>query len=210
MGNVAISFIEVGMTLNDAVTAKRQQTRERKRIMSLIPRYLRALRNFDTSITTLNLNRLGVDTHDLRLFSIPLISGHTRVTELYLEGNQIGVEGATAIAKIICSARYLKDVSLANNPGKFKKENMMMFVVSTLIGWDGQFSIVSLALFAYTISSLVFHSPSFYSTRSTYVSVVLFLVFISSFRTNDEQPSNTKQHSSTATNKPKQSEVWAS
>ena len=198
------------MTLNDAVTAKRQQTRERKRIMSLIPRYLRALRNFDTSITTLNLNRLGVDTHDLRLFSIPLISGHTRVTELYLEGNQIGVEGATAIAKIICSARYLKDVSLANNPGKFKKENMMMFVVSTLIGWDGQFSIVSLALFAYTISSLVFHSPSFYSTRSTYVSVVLFLVFISSFRTNDEQPSNTKQHSSTATNKPKQSEVWAS
>jgi hypothetical protein len=118
MGNVAISFIEVGMTLNDAVTAKRQQTRERKRIMSLIPRYLRALRNFDTSITTLNLNRLGVDTHDLRLFSIPLISGHTRVTELYLEGNQIGVEGATAIAKIICSARYLKDVSLANNPGK--------------------------------------------------------------------------------------------
>jgi hypothetical protein len=210
MGNVAISFIEVGMTLNDAVTAKRQQTRERKRIMSLIPRYLRALRNFDTSITTLNLNRLGVDTHDLRLFSIPLISGHTRVTELYLEGNQIGVEGATAIAKIICSARYLKDVSLANNPGKFKKENMMMFVVSTLIGWDGQFSIVSLALFAYTISSLVFHSPSFYSTRSTYVSVVLFLVFISSFRTNDEQPSNTKQHSSTTTNKPKQSEVWAS
>ena len=118
----AYFIVLVGMTLNDAVTAKRQQTRERKRIMSLIPRYLRALRNFDTSITTLNLNRLGVDTHDLRLFSIPLISGHTRVTELYLEGNQIGVEGATAIAKIICSARYLKDVSLANNPGKFYTE----------------------------------------------------------------------------------------
>lgn len=106
------------MTLNDTVTAKRQQTRERKRIVSLIPRYLRALRNFDTSITCLNLNRLGVDTHDLRLFSIPLISGHTRVTELYLEGNHIGVEGAAAVAKIICSARCLKDVSLANNPGK--------------------------------------------------------------------------------------------
>lgn len=118
MGNVAVSFIEVGMALNDNVTTKRQETRERKRLTSLIPRYLRALRNFDTSITRLDLNGLGVDAHDIRLFSIPLISGHTRVTELYLEGNQIGVEGSTAIAKIIASARYLKDVSLANNPGK--------------------------------------------------------------------------------------------
>ena len=64
------------------------------------PRYLRALRNFDTSITRLDLNGLGVDAHDIRLFSIPLISGHTRVTELYLEGNQIGVEGSTAILNL--------------------------------------------------------------------------------------------------------------
>lgn len=118
MGNVAIAFIELGLTVNAKARENRLRSKERKRIMSLIPRHLCALRNFDTSITTLNLNGLGVDTQILRMLSSSLISGHTRVQELCLEGNQIGSEGAAAVARILSRDRHLKSVSLARNPGE--------------------------------------------------------------------------------------------
>ena len=119
MGNVAIAFVESTISFSDYVTIKRQKRIEHKRIRQLIPRYLARLNNSDVSITTLNLNRLGVDIQILRLLSSPLLSGTTRVHSLYLEGNRIDVEGATCIARILSRDTNLVDVSLSHNPGKY-------------------------------------------------------------------------------------------
>ena len=121
MGNVAIAFVESTISFSDYVAIKRQKRIEHKRIRQLIPRYLARLNNSDVSITTLNLNRLGVDIQILRLLSSPLLSGTTRVQSLYLEGNRIDVEGATCIARILSRDTNLVDVSLSHNPGKFGK-----------------------------------------------------------------------------------------
>ncbi len=99
MGNVAIAFIEVGLTLSDNADAKRVARIEHKRMRSLVPRYLTRLKNFDESVTTVNLNSLGINAQILRALSYPLISGETRVRELFLERNQIGPEGAMCIAR---------------------------------------------------------------------------------------------------------------
>ena len=120
MGNVAIAFIESTLSFSEYMQIRRQKRIEHKRIRSLIPRYLARLNNSDISITTLNLNGLGVDSQILRLLSYPLLSGTTRVQALYLENNWIGVEGATCIARVLnCKdIVHLKDVSLAHNPGE--------------------------------------------------------------------------------------------
>ena len=119
MGNVALAFVfEVGLNFSDNAHAKRKERIEHKRIRSLVPRYLARLKNFDKSITTLNLNDLGVDTQILRMLSNPLISGQTRVQELFLERNQIGLEGAMCIARILSKNQHLRNVSLAHNPGE--------------------------------------------------------------------------------------------
>lgn len=116
MGNVAIAFIQSTISFSSYVEVKRQKRIEHKRIRTLIPRYIARLNNCDISITTLNLNGLGVDSKILRLLSGPLLSGETRVQELYLEHNWIGPEGATCIARILSKDKHLKDVSLAHNP----------------------------------------------------------------------------------------------
>ena len=79
MGNVAIAFIESTVSFSGYVQIKRQKRIEHERIRSLIPRYLARLNNSDISITTLNLNGLGVDSTILRLLSYPFLSGETRV-----------------------------------------------------------------------------------------------------------------------------------
>lgn len=116
MGNVAMAFIQSSITFSNYVHMTRQKRIEVKRIRSLIPRYLARLNNSDASITTLNLNGLGVDSQILRLLSGPLLSGETRVQELYLEHNWIGPEGATCIARLLSKDNHLTNVSLANNP----------------------------------------------------------------------------------------------
>jgi hypothetical protein len=120
MGNIAIAFIEGFMNYIDNVELKKQRHLEYKRMRTLIPRLLTQLNNKDTSITTLDLSGRGVDLHILRLLSMPLIGGETRVQKLFLEHNQIGSEGATCIARIISKDRYLQHVSLAHNPGEFQ------------------------------------------------------------------------------------------
>eukprot|EP00579_Thalassiosira_antarctica_P008291 CAMPEP_0201883964 /NCGR_PEP_ID=MMETSP0902-20130614/16329_1 /ASSEMBLY_ACC=CAM_ASM_000551 /TAXON_ID=420261 /ORGANISM="Thalassiosira antarctica, Strain CCMP982" /LENGTH=333 /DNA_ID=CAMNT_0048412833 /DNA_START=265 /DNA_END=1266 /DNA_ORIENTATION=+ len=109
-------FMQNSLSLTDYVHIKRQKRIEHKRIRSLIPRYLARLNDRDLSITTLNLNGLGVDSQILRLLSGPLLSGETRVQELYLQHNRIGPEGATCIARILSQDKHLKVVSLAHNP----------------------------------------------------------------------------------------------
>ena len=119
MGNVAIAFIESTISFSEYMQIKRQKRIEHKRIRSLIPRYIARLNDSDLSITTLNLNGLGVDSQILRLLSCPLLSGTTHVQALYLENNWIGVEGAMCIARVLnCNVVHLKDVSLAHNPGE--------------------------------------------------------------------------------------------
>ena len=119
MGNVALAFIfEVGLTRSDNAHAKRQERLELKRIRSLVSWYLTRLKNFDRSITTLDFNGLCIDTKILRMMGNSLISGHTRVRELFLERNQIGPEGALCIARILSKDQTLKNVTLAHNPGE--------------------------------------------------------------------------------------------
>jgi hypothetical protein len=118
MGNVAIAFIEYLMYFTDNVQLKKQKQLEYKRLRSIIPRMLARLNNRDTSLTTLDLNGLGVDITILRLLSHPLLGGETRVRELFLEYNKIGPEGATCIARIMCKDLHLRHVSLAHNPGE--------------------------------------------------------------------------------------------
>lgn len=116
MGNVAIAFIQSSVTFNSFLKNERQKRLEHKRIRTLIPRYLARLNNSDVSITTLNLNGLGVDSKIIRLLSKPLLSCETRVQELYLEHNGVGPEAATCIARLLSKDKHLKDVSLAHNP----------------------------------------------------------------------------------------------
>lgn len=119
MGNVAIAFIEGLISFTDNVKLKKQRQIEYKRIRTIIPRALAQLNNQDTSITTLDLSGLGVDLNILRLLSLPLIAGETRVEKLFLDHNNIGSEGATCIARIMSRDRHLLHVSLAYNPGEF-------------------------------------------------------------------------------------------
>ena len=117
MGNVAICFIESTVSFGEYVQVKRQKRIEHERIRTLIPRYLVRLNNSDVSITTLNLNGVGVDSQILRMLSRPLLSGQTRVQVLYLERTGIGPEvGATCIARLLSKDKNLKEVSLAGNP----------------------------------------------------------------------------------------------
>ena len=119
MGNVALAFIfEVGLTRSDNAHAKRQERLELKRIRSLVSWYLTRLKNFDRSITTLDFNGLCINTKILCILGNSLISGHTRVRELFLERNQIGPEGAMCIARILSKDQTLKNVTLAHNPGE--------------------------------------------------------------------------------------------
>ena len=151
MGNVAIAFVESTISFSDYVAIKRQKRIEHKRIRQLIPRYLARLNNSDVSITTLNLNRLGVDIQILRLLSYPLLSGTTRVQSLYLEGNRIDVEGATCIARILSRDTNLVDVSLSHNPGKYLLGEIFICILYTCLQW------VSSSLL--TSSYLILHHP---------------------------------------------------
>lgn len=121
MGNVAIAFVESTISFSDYINSARLRRLEHKRLRSLIPRYLARLNDSDVSITTLNLNGLGVTAQILRLLSGPLLSGRTRVQELYLEHNRIGPEGTACIARILSKDVNLRDVSLAHNPGEYEK-----------------------------------------------------------------------------------------
>ncbi|KAL7548452.1 hypothetical protein ACHAWF_011745 [Thalassiosira exigua] len=116
MGNVAIYCIQSGVSLADYAQSQRRKRIEHKRITTLIPRYIARLNDRDISITSLNLSNLGVDSQMIRLLSSPMLSGETRVQELYLEHNMIGPEGATCIARSLSRDSCLKDVSLAHNP----------------------------------------------------------------------------------------------
>ena len=117
MGNVAIAFINSTVALNEFLLSKYHARLEHKRLASLIPRYLSRLNRSDSSITTLNLNNLGVDCSVVKKFAIPLLANHgLRVEELYLERNWIGAEGATCVARVLSRDQCLKIVSLANNP----------------------------------------------------------------------------------------------
>ena len=129
MGNVAIAFIEGLMNYTDNIKLKKQRQMEYKRIRTLIPRLLVQLNNRDTSITTLDLSGVGVDLPILRLLSLPLIGGETRVQKLFLEHNKIGSEGATCIARIMSQDCHLQHVSLAHNPGEER-------VLSRFFDWN--------------------------------------------------------------------------
>ncbi|KAL3804879.1 hypothetical protein HJC23_006651 [Cyclotella cryptica] len=117
MGNVAIAFVNSTVALNEFILSKYNARLEHKRIASLIPRYLSQLNQSDSTITTLNLNSLGVDCTIVKKFESPLLTKDgIRVEELYLEQNWIGSEGATCVARILSRDKCLKIVSLANNP----------------------------------------------------------------------------------------------
>ncbi|KAL7517813.1 hypothetical protein ACHAWX_002701 [Stephanocyclus meneghinianus] len=117
MGNVAIAFIHSTVALNEFILSKYNARLEHKRIASLIPRYLSQLNQSDSTITTLNLNSLGVDCSVVKKLESPLLTKDgLRVQELYLEQNWIGSEGATCVARILSRDKHLKIVSLANNP----------------------------------------------------------------------------------------------
>jgi hypothetical protein len=116
MGNVAIAFINSSMALNEYLQSKYNARLEHKRIASLIPRYISRLNRSDSTISTLNLNNLGIDCDVLKKLASPLAANENLcVEELYLEHNKLGPEGATCIARILTKDACLKIVSLANN-----------------------------------------------------------------------------------------------
>ena len=115
MGNIAIAFATSTISFSESVEVKRQRRLENKRVRSLIPTYITRLNRSDATITTINLNGLGVDTNILRLLTAPINRGQTRVTELFLERNWIGSEGAAVIARALSHNIHLKIVSLAHN-----------------------------------------------------------------------------------------------
>lgn len=149
MGNVAIASIEGIMNSSDHIKLKKQRQMEYKRIRNIIPRLLVQLNNRDTSLTTLDLSGLGVDLHILRLLSLPLLSGETRVQKLFLECNKIGVEGATCIARIMSKDRHLQHVSLAHNPGEY-----LLWNYSLLNNWIRITHSFLLKLFALIVGSV--------------------------------------------------------
>ena len=119
MGNIAIAFAYGTISVADALQIQHQKRIEQKRVRSLIPRYLARLNSYDVTVTTLNLDGLGVDSKILRRLSAALLSGGTRVRELFLQHNRIGPEEATCIARILSRDGHLRHVNLANNPGKY-------------------------------------------------------------------------------------------
>jgi hypothetical protein len=115
MGNIAIAFATSTISFSEFVEGKRQKRLENNRVRSLIPTYIACLNRSDATITTINLNGLGVDTNILRLLTAPINRGQTRVTELFLENNWIGSEGAAVIARVLSHNIRLQFVSLAHN-----------------------------------------------------------------------------------------------
>jgi len=115
MGNIAIAFATSTISFSEFVEVKRRKHLEIKRVRSLIPTYIACLNRSDTTITSINLNGMGVDTNILRLLTAPINRGQTRVTELFLEHNWIGSEGAAVIARVLSHNSRLKLVSLAHN-----------------------------------------------------------------------------------------------
>mmetsp|Transcript_18833 Transcript_18833/g.29523 ORF Transcript_18833/g.29523 Transcript_18833/m.29523 type:complete len:351 (+) Transcript_18833:128-1180(+) len=116
MGNIAIAFATSTISFSEFVEVKRQKKLESKRVRSLIPTYIARLNRSDATITAINLNRLGVDTNILRLLTAPINRGQTSaLTELYLEHNWFGPEGAAVVARVLSQTTNLKIVSLAHN-----------------------------------------------------------------------------------------------
>ena len=116
MGNIAIAFATSTISLSEFVEVKRQKQLENKRVRSLIPTYISRLNRSDATITSINLNGLGVDINILRLLTAPIHRGQTStLTELYLEHNWFGAEGAVAVARVLRQNTHLKIVSLAHN-----------------------------------------------------------------------------------------------
>mmetsp|Transcript_20805 Transcript_20805/g.29799 ORF Transcript_20805/g.29799 Transcript_20805/m.29799 type:complete len:343 (-) Transcript_20805:81-1109(-) len=116
MGNIAIAFATSTITFSEFVEVKRQKKLESKRIRSLVPTYIARLNRSDATITAINLNRLGVDTNILRLLTAPINRGQTSaLTELYLEHNWFGPEGAAVVARVLSHNTHLKIVSVSHN-----------------------------------------------------------------------------------------------
>lgn len=116
MGNIAIAFATSTISFSEFVEVKRQKKLESKRVRSLIPTYIARLNRSDATITAINLNRLGVDTNILRLLTAPINRGQTSaLTELYLEHNWFGPEGAAVVARVLSHNTNLKIVSVAHN-----------------------------------------------------------------------------------------------
>ena len=116
MGNIAIAFATSTISFSEFVEVKRQKRLEDKRISSLIPTYIKRLNRSDASISTINLNGMGVESNILRLLTAPIIKGQCpSVIELLLERNRIGSEGAAVIARALYHNNHLKIVSLAHN-----------------------------------------------------------------------------------------------
>mmetsp|Transcript_12316 Transcript_12316/g.18285 ORF Transcript_12316/g.18285 Transcript_12316/m.18285 type:complete len:348 (-) Transcript_12316:427-1470(-) len=115
MGNIAIAFATSTISFSEFVEVKRQKQLENKRVRTLIPTYIARLNRSDETITTINLNGLGVDTNILRLLTAPINRGQTCVTELHLEHNWFGSEGAAVVARVLSHNIHLKIVSLAHN-----------------------------------------------------------------------------------------------
>ena len=116
MGNIAIAFATSTISFSEFVEVKRQKQLENKRVRSLIPTYISRLNRSDATITSINLNGLGVDINILRHLTAPIHRGQTStLTELYLEHNWFGSEGAVAVARVLSQNMHLKIVSLAHN-----------------------------------------------------------------------------------------------
>eukprot|EP00986_Skeletonema_menzelii_P007208 scaffold2809_cov119-Skeletonema_menzelii.AAC.9 len=116
MGNIAIAFATSTISFSEFVEVKRQKQLENKRVRSLIPTYISRLNRSDSTITSINLNGLGVDINILRHLTAPIHRGQTsNLTELYLEQNWFGSEGAVAVARVLSQNMHLKIVSLAHN-----------------------------------------------------------------------------------------------
>jgi hypothetical protein len=116
MGNIAIAFATSTISLSEFVEVKRQKQLENKRVRSLIPTYISRLNRSDATITSINLNGLGVDINILRLLTAPIHRGQTStLKELNLEHNWFGAEGAVAVARVLRQNTHLKIVSLAHN-----------------------------------------------------------------------------------------------
>lgn len=115
MGNIAIALATSTLSFSEFVEVKRQKRLEKNRVNGLIPAYISRLNRSDSSISTINLNGMGVDTNTLRLLAAPINRGQTRVTELCLEHNWINPEGAAVIARVLSHNVYLKILNLAHN-----------------------------------------------------------------------------------------------
>lgn len=114
MGNIAISVMNSSLAAVDELNTRQRKREERKRIKSMIPRYIEMLRKYDLSITSIDLNAFGVDGSMVRLLSASLI-GCTSVKELHLDHNIIDLEGATCVARVLSENQKMQYVSLAHS-----------------------------------------------------------------------------------------------